>query len=58
LYKEETQSLPHGSNLIPIQNDARQFVIDFIYNYIDESESNCCLIEETIGSLSDAWVKK
>lgn len=58
LYKEAVQSLSHAFNLIPIQNEARPFIIDLIYNYIEGNENNCCLLEETIGSLSDTWVKK
>lgn len=49
--------MPDTPLLVPIRNDAKSVIVDFIYEYL-KVDDNCCIFEEANGSPSDPWVKE
>jgi hypothetical protein len=57
IYPFDKKALDTNSSLVPIRNDAKSVIVDFIYEYLQEKD-NCCIFEEANGSPSDPWVKE
>lgn len=57
IYPFDRSLLQKTPALVPVQNDARPVVMEYILKYLHENKERCCLFEEPVGSPSDPWVK-
>lgn len=54
----EKQIAEADSDLIPIENDSNDLLVDLIYEYVNFSVFNCCILEEPVGRPSDPYILK
>jgi len=58
IYSFDKSLVKKSPALVPIQNDARPVVINYILQYLQENENHCCLFEDPIRAPSDRWFKR
>ena len=47
-----------GPVVVPVQNDARPIVINYVLDYLQTNQKNCCLFEEPSARPPDPWVAR
>jgi hypothetical protein len=50
IYPFDRELLRNKPALIPVQNESRPFVMNFVLEYLSEGNDNCCIFEDPVGS--------
>lgn len=58
IYPFDRSLLLNGPVLVPVQNDSRPVVINWVSEHINNSKEHCCIFEEPLAYPSDTWVIK